>query len=140
MITEPKSGCPVRGQIEVNSIADRVTSWTAGAGKASALSTSRAAPGFSGRGNGPVCGKCRDLAMVHYVTLRLTHAHLEPSAGRRAAFGRRRLDHHPRRSRRQTAPEDPHPAHLAYQGPDHPPGTRSGSGLRVDHELLRSFS
>src|SRR6266571_265881 len=56
MITVPKSGWPVLGQIDVNSVPVIVTSCVFGAGKASAFSTSRASRGFSGRGSGPVAG------------------------------------------------------------------------------------
>src|SRR5579859_797836 len=56
MITVPKSGWPVLGQIDVNSVPVIVTSCTLGAGNASALRTSRASCGFSGFGNGPVDG------------------------------------------------------------------------------------
>jgi hypothetical protein len=53
MITLPKSGWPVLGQIDVNSVPVIVTICTFGAGKASAFNTSRAWRGFSGRGRGP---------------------------------------------------------------------------------------
>src|SRR5437870_10521265 len=56
MMTLPKSGWPVRGHTEVNSVAVRVTAWISGAGKASALRYSRASPGVDGRGSGPVRG------------------------------------------------------------------------------------
>src|SRR3989442_4729811 len=56
MITVPKSGWPAFGQIHVNSVPVIVTSWTFGAGTASPFSTSRASPGFSGRGSGPLFG------------------------------------------------------------------------------------
>src|SRR5213595_3970570 len=56
MMTLPKSGWPVRGHTEVNSVAVKVTAWISGAGKASALRYSRASPGVDGRGSGPVRG------------------------------------------------------------------------------------
>src|SRR5919197_3563339 len=59
-VTVPKSGCPVRGQIDVNSVPVIVTDCTLGAGNASAFNTSRASRGFSGRGSGPVAGSFFD--------------------------------------------------------------------------------
>src|SRR5436190_18915576 len=56
IVTVPKSGWPVLGQIDVNSVPVIVTFCTSGAGNASAFSTSRAALGFSGRGSGPDAG------------------------------------------------------------------------------------
>ena len=56
MITVPKSGWPVLGQIDVNSVPVIVTRCTLGAGNASAFSTSRASRGFSGLGSGPEAG------------------------------------------------------------------------------------
>src|SRR5690348_15156416 len=54
--TLPKSGCPVRGQIEVNSVAVSSTRCAFGAGNASAFKTCRASSGLLGRGSGPVVG------------------------------------------------------------------------------------
>src|SRR5919204_654229 len=66
MMTWPKSGCPVLGQIDVNSVPVIVTRFTSGAGKASAFRTSRASRGFSGRGSGSIHSlgenRCRGLA------------------------------------------------------------------------------
>src|SRR5213592_4899617 len=56
IVTVPKSGWPVLGQIDVNSVPVIVTSCVFGAGKASDLRNSRASRGFSGRGSGPVAG------------------------------------------------------------------------------------
>ncbi len=56
MVTVPKSGWPLRGQMAVNSVASSVTHWTSGAGKASRRRTSRAWSGLSGAGSGPVRG------------------------------------------------------------------------------------
>src|SRR6266536_5273116 len=56
MITVPKSGWPVLGQFDVNSVPVIVTSCTLGAGNASAFSTSRASRGLSGLGSGPEAG------------------------------------------------------------------------------------
>src|SRR5689334_25224225 len=56
MVTLPKSGWPVRGQMDVNSVAVRVTVRTSGAGNASVLRYSRASVGLDGRGSGPVRG------------------------------------------------------------------------------------
>src|SRR2546430_11218203 len=56
MVTLPKSGWPVRGQMDVNSVAVSVTVRTSGAGNASAFRYSRASVGFAGRGSGPVRG------------------------------------------------------------------------------------
>src|SRR5256886_14382708 len=56
MVTLPKSGWPVRGQMDVNSVAVSVTVRTSGAVNASAFRYSRASVGFAGRGSGPVRG------------------------------------------------------------------------------------
>src|SRR5262249_1898347 len=68
MMIEPKSGCPVRGQIEVNSVPVRVISWTSGDGNASAFKASRPCSGPLGLGNGPWAGNLFDCFAISKFT------------------------------------------------------------------------